>query len=206
LSLVRRLEGGEFYSATLRDILEKYHGVRVGAYSYGDCLVPGAFPAGVTVGRYVSVAENVKIFLRNHPLERLSLHPFFYNRQLGFLQEDSVALGSFEIGHDAWIGAGATFTPGCKRVGLGAAVGAGAVVTKDVPDFAIVGGNPARILRYRFSDAVQEVIRESRWWEKPIGEIAKVMESMLRPVSLEEGQHHPLLGGSSGVARTRVEK
>src|SRR5436309_3265685 len=90
LSLSRRLEGGDFYSRTLRDILRQYHGVSAGAYSYGEGLIPGAFPAGVTIGRYVSIAPGVRVFLRNHPLNRLSLHPFFYNRHLGWVPGDTV--------------------------------------------------------------------------------------------------------------------
>src|SRR5438128_8834208 len=78
IAMILRLEGGEFYSETLRLILKHFHGVSVGAYSYGSCMVPGAFPAGVTVGRYVSVGPGVQAFRRNHPLERLSMHPFFY--------------------------------------------------------------------------------------------------------------------------------
>ncbi len=134
-------------------------------------------------------------------MERLSLHPFFYNRELGYLREDSVALGTLEIGHDTWIGHGAIFAPGCKRIGLGAVVGAGAVVTKDVPDFAIVAGNPARILRYRFPENLQTLIRESRWWEKPIEEIVPYMEQMLLPVSAVE--QHPLLSTRTAVGSAR---
>ena len=82
MTLALRLEGGEFYSATVRRILESCHGVRVGAYSYGACMVPGAFQPGVTVGRYVSVGPDVRVFLRDHPLDRLSIHPFFFNIHL----------------------------------------------------------------------------------------------------------------------------
>jgi virginiamycin A acetyltransferase len=201
LRLARNLEGGEFYSATLRDIFEKYFGVKIGAYSYGQCFIPGAFPAGVTVGRYVSIALNVKIYLRNHPLERLSLHPFFYSKHFGFVQEDSVPVGSLEIGHDAWLGQGAIITPGCKRIGNGAVVGAGAIVTKDVPDFAVVGGNPARIIRYRFSEELQELILMSRWWEKSVDEIAPIMQHMNEPLSLAT-LNHPLLGNEYAKTET----
>src|ERR1017187_4066715 len=152
MSVLEQLEGGAFYSSTLRRILERYHGVRVGAYSYGECMVPGSWPAGVRVGRYVSVAPGVRVFLRNHPYDRLSMHPFFYNKKLGWVAEDTITSGTLEIGHDAWIGERVIITPGCRRIGIGAVVGAGAVVTKDVPDFAMVGGNPARLIRYRFPE------------------------------------------------------
>lgn len=67
--LAMRWEGGQFSSATLRRILARYHGVEPGAYSYGEGLRPGAFPAGVIIGRYVSIAAHVRVFLRNHPLK-----------------------------------------------------------------------------------------------------------------------------------------
>ena len=191
LGMIRRLEGGEFYSATLREILAKYHGVTVGAYSYGECMIPGAWPAGVTVGRYVSIAPGVRVFLRNHPMERLSLHPFFYNRHLGWLKEDSIFTGSLEIGHDAWLGERAIITPSCRRIGIGALVGAGAVVTKDVADFAIVAGNPARVIRFRFTQEIRERVLESRWWEKSVSECALLMEHMIKP--LLPDSTHPML-------------
>jgi virginiamycin A acetyltransferase len=205
LEAALRLEGGEFYSATAREILRTHHGVDVGAYSYGECLIPGGFPRGVAVGRYVSVASGVRVFLRNHPLERLSLHPFFYNRTLGWLDEDSVQTGTLVIGHDAWIGERAIVTPGCSRIGIGAVVGAGAVVTRDVADFGIVAGNPARLIRHRFPPETCARILESRWWDRSIEECARHMADMIRPLP-EEPSRHPLLAGAplSGPRATRV--
>lgn len=192
LRLIRRLEGSQFHSGTLRLILREYHGVEVGAYSYGEGLLPGIFPAGVKIGRYVSIAPGVRVFLRNHPLDRLSTHPFFYNKQLGFLQTDSIETGTLAIEHDVWIGERAIITPGCARIGLGAVVGAGAVVTRDVPDFAIVAGNPTRLLKYRFSVQVQELVRCSRWWEHSVEECVRYMPDMVRALDVDPGRH-PLL-------------
>jgi acetyltransferase-like isoleucine patch superfamily enzyme len=143
-------------------------------------MEPGAWPRGVTVGRYVSVGSGVLVFVRNHPLDRLSLHPFFYNSVLGLVPEDNIPSGWLEVGHDAWLGSNAIVTYKCHRIGIGAVVGAGAVVTKDVPDFAIVAGNPARILRYRFPEVLRQSILETRWWERSIEECARSLDEMTK--------------------------
>jgi acetyltransferase-like isoleucine patch superfamily enzyme len=105
--------------------------------------------------------------------------------------EDNLPRGRLEIGHDAWLGVNSIITTGCHRIGIGAVVGAGAVVTKDVPDFAIVGGNPARILRYRFPEDLRQRILDSRWWERSIDECAESISAMTQP--LTEIADHPLL-------------
>ncbi len=197
LALAFRLEGGQHFSVTAREIIRGRCGVEIGAYSYGHCFVPFAFPPGVVVGRYVSIADGVSIFTRNHPMNTLSTHPFFFNRCLGVIEQDAVRYGPFEVASDAWVGANAIFTPGCRRVGLGAVVGAGSVVTRDVPDFAIVVGNPAKVIRSRFDERTCEAIRMSKWWESPLTECKKVLGAMLGPVGEGEAwRAHPLLNGA----------
>ena len=192
LALALRLEEGEFYSATARLIMAARYGVQIGAYSYGYCFVPGAFRSGTTFGRYVSVAPEVEVLARNHPLDRLSTHPFFFNAKLGYVAEDNIPTTRLTVGHDAWLGFRAIITSGCARIGIGAVVGAGAVVTKDVPDFAVVVGVPARIIRYRFPENVRERILASEWWNRSVEECAEVIVEMARPLDMNAAQH-PLL-------------
>jgi len=81
------------------------------------------------------------------------------------VDEDKIPVGTLDIGDDVWIGHNAILLPGVGTVGRGAAIAAGAVVTKPVPAYAVVGGNPARILRMRFNAETIEHIEATRWWE-----------------------------------------
>lgn len=188
----KRLEGGEYYSVTARRIMQDRYGIAIGAYSYGSCFEPGAFGPGTVVGRYVSIGPWVRAYRANHPLDRLSTHAFFFNSALGFLAESNVPLTSLVIEHDAWIGQSVIITPRCRRIGLGAVVGAGSIVIKDVPDFAVVAGNPARIIKWRFPSEMQACVRNSRWWELPASQCAAYLKFMSSPLEAE-ARTHPLL-------------
>jgi acetyltransferase-like isoleucine patch superfamily enzyme len=193
LDLASRFEGGAFRSATMRDVLATRHGVVIGAYSYGACFEPGAFPGGARIGRYVSMASGVKRRL-DHPLDRLVLHPYFYNEHLGYVAARTIQHQPITIGHDAWIGENVIFTEGCRRVGVGAAIGAGSVVTRDVDDFMVVAGVPARPLRRRFDEELAARIRASAWWERPVEELAAFTQDLGLPVTAWPADH-PLLAG-----------
>lgn len=170
LSATAALEGGQFYSVTLRRVLSRWFGVEVGPYSYGSLLEPGRADAGTVIGAYVSIGPNVRRFGAGHPLDSLSLHPFWYKPSLGFVGPDAdVPRKPIEICDDSWIGANVTILPNCSRIGVGAVVGAGSVVTKDVPDFAIAVGNPARIVGWRLDDRTREaLLRRKPWMLDPV--------------------------------------
>lgn len=124
----------------------------------------------------------------NHPTAFVSQHPLFYWAPAGLVEKD--LLGSPEcnplvIGHDVWIGARVTILPGCRRIGNGAIIGAGAVVTRDVPAFTIVGGNPARPIRKRFPPEVEEVVAASEWWLEPLERIVQHLDLFAGPLTGE---------------------
>jgi acetyltransferase-like isoleucine patch superfamily enzyme len=191
--LALKLEHGAFYSATARSIMALRYGVTIGAYSYGGCFVPGTFPTLCRIVRYVSLAQGICVHRRNHSLDRLSMHPFFFNRKLGFVPKDHADFSELSIEHDAWVGERSIITAGCQRIGIGAVVGAGAVVAKDVPDFAVVVGVPARIIKYRFSETIRERILASQWWDKPVSEATQCMAEMVKPLNEESLSTHPWL-------------
>jgi acetyltransferase-like isoleucine patch superfamily enzyme len=167
------LEGGPLLSSSLRHIMARVHGVNVGAHSYG-CFDPVRFPPGTNIGRYVSIGPHVAAYRRNHPMDRLSLHPYFYRPALGAGNSADVDTAPLEIDAGSWLGANVIILPGCRRIGRGAVVAAGAVLTRNVPDYAIVGGNPARRIRYRFSSQAVAAAEATRWWLKRPEEVRRL--------------------------------
>jgi phosphonate metabolism protein (transferase hexapeptide repeat family) len=122
------------------------------------------------VGKFCSIAAHTRINPGNHPLQRVALSHFTYRSSSYDLGQDDPDFFNWRrsfrcvMGNDVWIGHGAIVLPGVK-LGNGAAVGAGTVVTKDVPPFAIVVGNPGRVLRYRFEPAIIAALERIAWWD-----------------------------------------
>ena len=175
------MEKGESFSPTLREIFKVYHKVIIGKYTLGGCFNPNQVGPYTTIGRYCSIARTAFISNRNHPIEFKSTHPFFYNRGFGYCKTDNVEYKPLIIENDVWIGHNAIIMPHVSKIGNGAIIGAGAVVNKDIPPYAIVVGNPARIARYRFSPETIEKLLQEKWWEKDIDEISKNIDDYCTP-------------------------
>jgi acetyltransferase-like isoleucine patch superfamily enzyme len=164
---------GEFHSLLLREVFKKFQGVDIGLYTHGACFIPEAFPRNTKIGRYCSIARTALAFNVDHPLHFKSTHAFFFNSVFGYCEKDKIADIPLEIGHDVWLGSNVVILPTVKNIGTGAVVAAGAIVNKDIPPYAVVAGNPARIVRYRFAPDTIKKLLESKWWEMSIEEIKK---------------------------------
>lgn len=151
-------------SVTLRTLFRERYDIDVGMQSYG-CFDSWRMPGPMRIGRYCSIAKTVRSIRNNHPTDALTTHPALYEARFGVIDADHVWTGTIDIEDDVWIGHYAVLLPGCTRIGRGAVVGAGAIVTRDVAPYSIVAGNPARVLRKRFPDDLAEAIDRSRWWE-----------------------------------------
>ncbi|HBZ66042.1 MAG TPA: acetyltransferase [Bacteroidales bacterium] len=138
----------------------------------------------VSIGRFCSIAYNVKIGLGNHPTGWVSTHPFAYEKKYGFVKTgrafEEQALKSTIIGNDVWIGANSTILAGVT-IGHGAIVGAHSLVTCDVEPYSIVVGTPARHLRYRFEAHTIDRLLKSAWWNMDYSKLKKSVSLMDNP-------------------------
>jgi virginiamycin A acetyltransferase len=149
-------------------------GVALGDYSY---ISDGTVVGSGTIGNFCSIGYFTTIGLEEHPTDFVSTSPFVYGTRnvLGIPSVWNDFPHPPVLEHDVWVGSNVTIVQGV-RIGTGAIVAAGAVVTKDVPPYAIVGGVPARVIRYRFSEEKIGALLASRWWELPPAELARRSE------------------------------
>jgi len=180
--VVLKLEGGEYYSATIRRIFSTFHDIEVGMYTGRGCFVYGNYKPGTRFGRYSAVYKTAVAFNANHPMNTKSTHALFYNPHLKYAQDDLLTRTNLTIGNDVWIGHNAAILSTVSSIGDGAIIGAGAMVHQDVPPYAVVVGNPGRIVRYRFSQETIQKLVEEKWWEKSFEELLPEIESFQRPL------------------------
>ena len=143
---------------------------RIGRGSYGWLTVWAAGPTASTfsMGAYCSVAHGVEVLLAaDHRTDWVTTYPFAaFEPSLADVAGHPASRGDVQVGNDVWLGSGCAILSGVT-IGDGAVVAARALVTKDVPPYAIVGGVPARVLRYRFDPATIDRLLALRWWDWP---------------------------------------
>lgn len=174
---------------------KRFHALyAVGEHTYG---VPTVFDWGegssLSIGKYCSISFNVKIFLGGeHRTDWISSFPFSdFFKEAASISGHPHTKGDIKIGSDVWIAYGATILSGVS-IGDGAVIGAESIVTKDIPPYAIVGGNPARILRYRFAPEEIKKMLDIRWWDWPS---EKVLENVSLLMSSDLTEFLKLHGG-----------
>ena len=137
-----------------------------------DCTILHA-----DIGAFCSFAARVSVGGARHPIEYVSTSPVFLSHRdsvkAKFARHDYLPVIRTVIGNDVWIGERVSIKAGV-RIGHGAVIGMGSVVTKDVPDYAIVAGNPARIIRMRFSEPIIRGLLKMQWWKMPDDELRRI--------------------------------
>lgn len=179
-----------------------YKCCKIGRYTYGYKSLLDVYPFAVEIGRYCSINETARIW-NNHSLDCVTTSPildypsfYSYNKygdRAEFIRKygqhkhnvefENSAIRKNEpihIGNDVWIGANVIILPGVS-INDGAVIAAGAVVTKNVPAYAIVGGIPARLIKYRFTEQVRESLLKIKWWDWSIDDIEKNIELFYQP-------------------------
>ena len=157
--------GNEFKSGIRLD-----EDTTIGNYNYiGNHVV---FTKAV-LGSYCSIADNVVIGPGDHDYRNISTRSIVLSSDARSHFTDKPVM----IGNDVWIGVNAVILRGVT-IGDGAVIASGAVVNKDVPDFAIVGGVPAKVIKYRFSEPKIEKIKDSQWWRKDLSDAKQIVEKL----------------------------
>lgn len=152
--------------------------MKVDKYTYGHGniqIIGGDHTVDIFIGKFCSIAENITIFLgANHRTDWFTTYPFGHIHTNTFNKFNGeghpASKGSVTIGNDVWIATGAVIMSGVT-IGDGAVIGAYSLVTKNVPPYTIVAGNPAVIKKKRFSDEVINKLLELKWWDKTEDEI-----------------------------------
>lgn len=168
---------------------------KIGLCSYigENCVIFGS------IGRFCSIASGTTTLCGTHPTNFVSTSPVFYSTtktQCGITFSKRILFDEYrrtstganvEIGNDVWIGGKVLILPGIS-IGNGAIIGAGTVLTKDVPPYAIVAGNPGKVIRYRYSEQQIKELQKSNWWDYPLSQLETISESFC----IQYDEDHPI--------------
>lgn len=194
---LRWLARDEYESRPLRAWFARDFDTIVGLYSYG-CFDRWRFPPPIRIGRYCSFAKSVRVVEANHPLDALTTHPFLYDPALGVTDRPVPPPPPLVVEDDVWVSHNVTILPGCRFIGRGAVIAAGAVVTADVPAYTIMAGMPARPMKPRFPPDLAAAIDRSRWWELDRAGLSDLVRHQ------PELAFHPTVAGLSDWADARA--
>jgi acetyltransferase-like isoleucine patch superfamily enzyme len=153
----------------------KYSRYSIGDFTYGAPIVICGTMAKLTIGKFCSIAPNVTILVGGeHRTDYITTYPLdliFNDFKQNYLC-NIVTKGDVTIGNDVWIGTNATVLSGVTIMD-GSVIAANSVVTKDVPAYAVVAGNPAKVVKYRFVPEKIKALQDLQWWNWPLEQIKK---------------------------------
>ena len=165
----------------LQQLLSEYPGGKLdvattGEFTYGTPTVRKYDDTTkLSIGKFCSIAEDVQILLGGeHHIDTITTYPF----DVMIYRDDPLTKGNVTIGNDVWIGKSVTILSGVT-IGDGAVIGAGSVVTKNVAQYEVQGGTPAKFLKWRFSSAHRSRLAEMNWWDWPLDMIADAMPMLM---------------------------
>lgn len=182
-SRVRRSRLGKYVRIDRQNLVQDS---QVGDYTYTG---PFDMIFRAVIGKFCSISYGVTIGPPEHNYHRLSLHPFIHLSNYDIFNDGEVIPSDKQdkpccIGNDVWIGCNSTILRGVT-IGDGAIVAANALVNRDVPPYAIVGGVPARIIKYRFDPEVIGKLLELKWWNWSIDKIKKNRHLFVESINVE---------------------
>lgn len=159
---------------------ERYPTYQIGIGTYGMPVVHDwQEDSTLIIGSYCSIADNVQIFLGGqHRVDWVSTYPFpAYLAEAAHIEEFGGSRGDVVIGSDVWLCANTTILSGVT-IGHGAVIGSGAVISRDVEPYAVMIGNPAQRIRWRFDEEIRDELLKTAWWEWPEAEIRRVVDKL----------------------------
>lgn len=173
--LLSRIKGSKISENVIIKSFCRVYYSEIGSYTY---IGQGSIINQCKIGKYCSIAMNAKIGMGRHPTDYISTSPLFYTPNNPFkviLVKDTVFKECYYtmIGSDVWIGVDAIIKDGLD-IGHGAIIAAGSVVTKNIPPYAIVGGVPAKVIKYRYDKQIIDELLALKWWEWELSKIEKI--------------------------------
>lgn len=162
---------------------KRYTNYTIGFASYGMPIVHNHHgSATLKIGSYCSIASNVQIFLGGqHRIDWVSSYPFPFFFQMDEVYKENALIadsrGDVVIGSDVWLCANCTILSGVT-IGHGAVIANGALISRDVEPYAVMAGNPAKQIKWRFDEPTRKTLLESKWWEWPTEEIHGILDKL----------------------------
>jgi acetyltransferase-like isoleucine patch superfamily enzyme len=166
--------------------------ITIGKYTYGityNTISLFKDTDSVSIGNFCSFAPEVRVVASGvHNIKAVSTYPLVSNLLKRGRERDTLTKGPIQIGNDVWIGYRATILSGVK-IGDGAVIGAGAIVTSDIPPYAVAFGIPAKVIKYRFSQEAISSLLKIKWWEWEEGKIKEYLDDFYGDVDSFISKH-----------------